>query len=60
MSKEIRVGTVDYDYDKYGNRIRKFVLDHYTRERGKRVPVWKQDENFKAETGFENIKREVK
>ena len=53
---------IDYDYDIYGNRIRKFVKVGTAKEGKDRKSIWKQDENYVPETGClkERINRIVK
>lgn len=58
MSK-IGIGTVDYDYDRYKNRIRKFVVTKMIKEGRFYKPVWHQVEGFSPERGLNNINRDL-
>jgi len=48
---------VDYDVDRYNNRIRKFRIVRFDKVHGRRYPVWEQDLSFTPETGFKNLNK---
>ena len=42
-------GSIDYDYDKYGRKIRKYIVTGLQKVHGKHFPVWEQVLDFKPE-----------
>ena len=57
MFKDFERGNVDYDYDMYKNRIRKYVVSGFVGKYPNRKPVWSQVEGFSPEKGFNNLNR---
>lgn len=47
--KGINKGTIDYDYDRYGRKIRKYVVIRMKKVYGQTAPEWEQVE-FTPET----------
>lgn len=37
---KMRIGLIDYDFDRYGRRIRKYVLKEIVKVHGRAQPVW--------------------
>jgi len=46
----INRGSVDYDLDKYGRKIRKYIVTKMTKVHGKSSPLWEQVVDFVPET----------
>ena len=59
MSRDYNRGDVDYDYDMYRNRIRKYVVSGFVGKFRERTPVWSQVHGFCTEKGLSNLKRDV-
>lgn len=57
MSTNFNRGDVDYDYDMYKNRIRKYVVTDFTGKGKERKPVWIRVDGFDPERGFNNLNR---
>lgn len=56
---EKEVGLVDYDYDRYKNKVRKYVVTSYVEVGEKMVPVWHQVSGFCPENDINNFKRDL-
>lgn len=46
---KLKKGSVDYEIDKYGRKIRKYVVSKMVKEGKFYRPIWVQDTDFKAE-----------
>ena len=57
MSRNFNRGDVDYDYDMYRNRIRKFVVSGFIGKFKDRTPIWSQVQGFCPEKGLKNLKK---
>lgn len=57
MSRDFNRGDVDYDYDMYKNRIRKFVVTGFIGKFRDRKPIWNRIEGYSPERGLSNLKR---
>ena len=59
---KLGIGVTSYDHDRYGNRIRKFVVTKMVKERvGDKIfytPVWHEVEGFEPERGVSLNKME--
>jgi len=57
--KKLKKGSVDYEIDKYGRKIRKYVVTKMVKIRGHLKPIWEQDVDFKAETKIHKHKVDI-
>ena len=52
---QIKKGNTDYDYDRYGRKIRKYLVTDMKKVHGRHEPVWTQILDFKAETKIPKV-----
>ncbi len=56
---KIKKGSIDYDLDRYGRKIRKYVCSKLVKKGKFFEPVWTQDTDFKPEYKIPKHKLEV-
>ena len=59
MSRDFNRGDVDYDYDMYKNRIRKYVVTGFVGKYPNRQTVWCRVPGYCPEKGFNNLDRSI-